>query len=128
MSDTTVPAQPEEPIKNPFLSNAVYDRLKWIALVGLPALGALYFALAPLWDLPKPNEVVGTIIAIDTFLGLVLGLATKNYNASDARYDGVLNVLAEDNRLIKQLDIHTPPEDIASKDAITLKVTQVPSE
>lgn len=125
MSDTTVPA------KQPALSNAVYDKLKWVALVGLPALGALYFALAPLWHLPKAEEVVGTVVAVDTFLGLCLGVATRNYNNSDAAFDGALHVDDQDTRLIHQLEITTPPEDLSKKDVITLKVvpvTPTPSE
>ena len=51
------------------LSNKSYDILKYIAQIVLPAAGTLYFALAQLWNLPHPTEVVGTITAVDTFLG-----------------------------------------------------------
>lgn len=122
MSDTTVPAT------KPFLSNTTYDRLKWVALVGLPALGTLYFLLAGIWHLPKAEEVVGTIVAIDGALGTLLGLAKKNYDSSDAKFDGVMNVLETDNKLINKLEITTPPEEAAQKQSITLKVNQVPPE
>lgn len=56
-----------------------YDRLKLLAQIVLPALGTLYVALAALWDLPKPQEVVGTIVAVDTFLGVLLGLSQARY-------------------------------------------------
>lgn len=62
------------------MSNKVYDILKWIAMVVLPALGTLYFALAGIWGFPCGEEVVGTITAIDTFLGVVLGISTAAYN------------------------------------------------
>jgi hypothetical protein len=62
------------------LSNKVYDILKAIALIWLPAIGTLYFALAGIWSLPYPEEIVGTITAIDTFLGAVLGISSANYN------------------------------------------------
>lgn len=62
------------------MSNKVYDTLKWIAQILLPAIGALYFALADLWGLPYPTEVVGTITAIDAFLGCVLGISSSSYN------------------------------------------------
>lgn len=62
------------------MSNKVYDVLKWIALILLPALGTLYFALAGVWNLPYAEQVVGTITAVDTFLGAVLGIASANYN------------------------------------------------
>jgi len=60
-------------------SNKVYDALKWIAMYLLPALGTLYFALAGIWGMPYGEEVVGTITAVDTFLGVLLGISTANY-------------------------------------------------
>lgn len=62
------------------MSNRVYDVLKWVAQYLLPALGTLYFALAGTWNLPYGEEVVGTITAMDTFLGVVLGISTVQYN------------------------------------------------
>ena len=61
------------------LSNKVYDILKWIALIALPAVGTLYFALAEIWGWPYANEIVGTITAIDTFLGVLLGVSAAQY-------------------------------------------------
>lgn len=62
------------------MSNKTYDTLKWIAMILLPALGTLYFALAGVWNLPYAEQVVGTITAVDTFLGAVLGIASASYN------------------------------------------------
>jgi hypothetical protein len=62
------------------MSNKVYDVLKWIALVLLPALGALYFGLASIWGFPYAEEVVGTVSVIDTFLGAILMISTNEYN------------------------------------------------
>ena len=62
------------------LSNKVYDILKWIAMYLLPALGTLYFALAGIWGFPYGEQIVGTITAIDTFLGVILGISTAKYN------------------------------------------------
>ena len=62
------------------LNNKVYDTLKWIAQYFLPALGTLYFALAGIWGFPYGEQVVGTITAVDTFLGVILGLSTMQYN------------------------------------------------
>lgn len=61
------------------LTNKVYDVLKWIAQYLLPAAGTLYFALAEIWGLPYGAEIVGTITAIDAFLGAILGVSTMNY-------------------------------------------------
>lgn len=64
------------------MSNKVYDVLKWIAQILLPALGALYFALPEIWGFPYAAEIVGTIAAVDTFLGVLLGISTARYNKS----------------------------------------------
>ena len=61
------------------LSNKAYDILKWIALYLLPALGTLYFALSQIWGFPYGEEIVGTITAIDAFLGAILGIRPVNY-------------------------------------------------
>ena len=62
------------------MSNKVYDVLKYIAQIVLPAIGTLYFALAGIWGFPYGEEIVGTITAVDTFLGIVLGISSANYN------------------------------------------------
>lgn len=63
------------------LSNKTYDVLKWIAMIALPALGTLYFALAGIWGLPYGEQVVGTITALDTCLGALLGISSASYKA-----------------------------------------------
>lgn len=62
------------------MSNRVYDILKWIALIFIPAIGALYFGLAQIWGFPYGEEIVGTLTLIDTFLGALLGISTAQYN------------------------------------------------
>jgi hypothetical protein len=62
------------------MTNEMYDRLKWIAQLLLPALATLYFALAGIWGLPYGEQVVGTLTAIDTFLGVILGISSSQYN------------------------------------------------
>ena len=62
------------------LSDKVYDVLKFIAQIVLPALGTLYFALAKIWGFPYAAEIVGTISAVDAFLGALLGISTAQYN------------------------------------------------
>jgi len=66
------------------MSNRVFDALKFTAQVVLPALGTLYFALSSIWGLPPYGEqVVGTITALDCFLGAVLGISTYQYNGGE---------------------------------------------
>lgn len=62
------------------MNNKVYDVLKWIAQILLPAIGTLYFAIASIWGLPYAEQIVGTITAIDAFLGALLGISTIQYN------------------------------------------------
>lgn len=62
------------------MSNKTYDCLKWVALILLPAIASLYFGLAGIWGFPYGEEVVGTIAVIDTFLGVILGISSANYN------------------------------------------------
>lgn len=61
------------------MPDKVYDVLKAIAMIILPALGTLYFALAGIWGWPYAEEIVGTITAVDTFLGVILGISTMQY-------------------------------------------------
>lgn len=64
------------------LPDKIYNVLKFIAQVLLPAMGTLYFALAGIWGLPYGEQIVGTLTAIDTFLGALLGLSTIQYKKS----------------------------------------------
>lgn len=65
------------------MSNKAYDILKYVAQIVLPAVGTLYFALASIWHLPYAEEIVGTITAIDTFLGAILMISSANYNKKE---------------------------------------------
>lgn len=62
------------------MSNKVYDALKWIAMIVLPALATFYLGLSNVWGLPFGEEISTTITLIDTFLGAVLMISTTQYN------------------------------------------------
>ena len=62
------------------MTDKMYDALKWVAQILLPAVATLYFAIAQIWGLPYGEEIVGTITAIDAFLGALLGISTYQYN------------------------------------------------
>lgn len=68
------------------MSNKLYDILKWVAQMILPALGTLYFALSQIWGFPFGEQIVGTITAVDTFLGVALGLSSVKYNQKQTRF------------------------------------------
>jgi len=65
------------------MSNKVYDILKWIAMVVLPAIGTLYFALAGIWGFPYAEQIGGTITAVVTFLGVLLGVSSAKYKQAE---------------------------------------------
>ena len=61
------------------LNDKTSDVLKWIAMIALPALGTLYFSLSNIWGWPWGEEIVGTLTAVDTCLGVLLGISTAQY-------------------------------------------------
>lgn len=83
------------------ITGKLYDWLKYLAQIVLPALGTLYFTLAGIWSLGSGGEVVGTIMAIDLFLGVLLGISQMNYNKAVSQA-GELHV--NDGQLLFQLD------------------------
>lgn len=91
MSNTTVGV----PTKKSFLSDYQYDVLKYVAQVILPALGTLYGALALLWDWPVDLSagIVGTIIAVDTFMGVALHISSSNYQKNDLGVHGTVGIV-----------------------------------
>ena len=62
------------------MSNKTYDTLKWVAMILLPALGTLYFTLSRIWGFPFGEQIVGTLSALDVFLGAILKISTDQYN------------------------------------------------
>lgn len=109
-------------VTNPFFSKKAYDRLKEFAMVWLPGLGTLYFTVASIWDLPYAAQVVGTVTAIDTFLGLVLHISVKAYNNSDAKFDGDIKVTPNDDGTNVVLGLDDIQNSLAEKSEVTLKV------
>lgn len=61
-------------------TNKTYNVLKYITQIVIPAVATLYFALANIWNLPYGEQIVGTLTAIDAFLGVLLGISTSKYN------------------------------------------------
>lgn len=100
------------------LNDNVYDILKWVAQIVLPALGTLYFALASIWGFPYGEQVVGTITAIDAFLGALLGVSTMKYNG-----DGTLHIdTSAPDKDTYNLALDTPLSELPDKKSIVLKV------
>lgn len=103
------------------MSNGLYDNLKSAAQIWIPALGTLYFTLAGIWGLPHAAEVVGSLTALDTSLGLILGLSSVNFKpASDGNLVIDRSSPAKD---VYSLELNVPPSEIANKSSLTLEVT-----
>lgn len=106
-----------------FLSNKMYSQLKFLAQILLPALGTLYFTLSGIWGLPAAEEVVGTIVAVDAFLGVLLSISTSSYNQSGAKFDGAVHLgeIDGDERSF-HLELPISAADIENADQLVLKV------
>jgi hypothetical protein len=104
------------------ITGKLYDVLKFLALVLLPALGTAYFALAGIWGLPSAQEVVGTIVVVDTFLGTILQISASQYNKSDAKYDGTVGVTETADKLSYVLNLNGDPADLKNQSEVRLKV------
>lgn len=109
-------------------SDSLYKWLKFLAQIALPGIGTFYFTIAQIWHLPAPEQVGGTILAIDTLLGLLLGLSTVQYNKNgqwDGKYDGeFLLVPTPDGTStlqLKSVDVNA----LQTQDRVTLKLTDV---
>jgi hypothetical protein len=104
------------------ITGKLYDVLKFLAMVVFPALGTAYFALAGIWGLPSAQEVVGTIVVVDTFLGALLQISSVNYNKSDEKFDGVIGVTETADKLSYVLNLNDDPELLKDKSEVRLKV------
>lgn len=100
------------------ISDKLYNVLKWIAQIVLPAMGTLYFGLAAIWGFPYGEQVVGTITVIDAFLGAVLGVSAVKYTG-----DGVLHIDTSDPVTDKwSFDATSPLNEIQEKKTVVFQV------
>lgn len=107
------------------LPDGMYDKLIAVVLYAIPALGTLYFGLAQIWGFPYGEEVVGTLVAIETFLGVVLGVSRKNYIPET---EGSLNFQETDPTeefLTVQLDKHV--FDLQDGELVTFRINKASS-
>lgn len=107
------------------ITGKTYDFLKFCALVAFPSLGTFYFALAGIWGFPAAEQVVGTIVAVDAFLGVILQISSTKYASSDAQFDGDVHVSTDgQGRYVYSLELNDDPEltTIEEKDKLVFKV------
>jgi len=109
------------------ITGKLYNGLKFLALVAFPALGTLYFAIAGIWGLPAAEQVIGTIVAVDTFLGVILQISSTNYNSSTAQ--GTLAIYETDEGKTFNLELAGDPEYVLEgKDRVVFKVQKTTGE
>ena len=114
-----------QPVKTPFLSNKAYDFWKYVAQIVLPAIGALYFALSQIWGLPYGEEVVGTITAVDIFLGALLLLSSNTYNkAIDSEAGGTLMVDRSETDPLLYLELDAPVDTLPLQKQVVFRVKE----
>lgn len=108
------------------LSSKLYDKIKVLVQVILPAFAALYFALGATWNLPAVEQVLGTVAALTTFLGVLLKASKSSYDASDTKFDGQLVLsIGERGQLQHTFELNDQPEGIPEKTEFKLKVVKL---
>lgn len=65
------------------MNNKIYDILKWVAIIVLPAASTFVASVFPLWDLPCADAIAQTITAVGAFLGAVLMVSNFSYKNGD---------------------------------------------
>lgn len=107
------------------MKNGTYDLLKDSALIGLPALGTLYFAIAQIWGLPYAEQIVGTITAVVVFLGVILKVASKKYEKTTPNVEGaviITNPEGNPEKELYSLELEGDVEALKDKNAIILTI------
>jgi hypothetical protein len=100
-----------------------YNLLKWVAQILLPAVGTLYVALAAALGLPAAEQVAASVLAVDTFLGALLGLSSKQFYNSDDAYDGKVVVTPDEENDLTDFNFTVDPASLESgQDKLLIKV------
>ncbi len=105
------------------MSNKVYNTIKWVTMIVLPAAGAFYFTLAQIWSLPAAEEVLGTLAALTTLLGALVGVSTSQYNKRHIPTAGTLNIDTSDPEVDKySMDFSVALNKLPEAKSVTLTV------
>lgn len=115
---TNTDTQPASP--KPMFTDATYDKINKLVQIVLPAIAALYFGLAAIWGLPSAEQVVGSIALVTTFLGTLLRISNRSYNAN---YDGNIVVTqVPDGPKMFSLELNVDPNDLESQKVVKFQV------
>lgn len=107
------------------INNKVYDVLKYLAVVGLPALATFVFTLGPIWEMSHVDQVAKTIVAVNTLLGALILVNQVRYNNSEAKYDGFIDpVTANSQTSTTALALKGDEYDVMNQKDVLLRVKQ----
>lgn len=116
-------ASPKE--STPFLGQRAYEALRVFVQILLPGLGTLYGTLGTIWGWPATEETVSSIAAVALFMGLVVSVARRSYDKSDAKYDGIIDV-QKDSDGVKQASLilknYEDPAEVVQQKEVLFKV------
>lgn len=113
------------------LNSKVYDRLKFFALIVLPAFAAFYLGLGQVWEWPRTEEIVTSIALFDAFIGAILQISNHKYKNDSSRIDGFLTAsgVDEDTGIPNlRLVVTTPPNELLVGHTALLKIGEPPSD
>lgn len=72
----------ETATNNYLIPDKAYTALKWLAMLGIPALSTFVQAIGTIWGFDLAEPIALTITAVGTFIGGIIGVsAYKNYKA-----------------------------------------------
>jgi hypothetical protein len=117
---------PPTPRNMLLMSDKLYNILKHAAAIGFPALSALYYTVAQIWGIPDTKEVMGTISAVNVFVGALVGVSYVKYNNSGAKYVGALEVIDSGDKKTFSLNLNSDPESLEQLSEATFKVVSSP--
>lgn len=107
----------------PSLSPKAYNAVRWLVELALPATASLYYGLSNTWGLPGGDSVVGTIALVTTFLGVIVGLNRRRYNAVSPAAAGTMVVKVDtDGMPTVGLELEKTPEELAGLQSIRFDV------
>ena len=99
-------------------TNDTYDKVKWIAQILLPGIGTLWFTISSIWGFPFGEQILGTITALDLFLGGLLGLSSNSYNG-----DGTMVIDKSDpQKDIYRMEFNDDLDSLSDKESVTFKI------
>jgi hypothetical protein len=125
MTSTELDNGPTSP-QGYFMNSHVYDILKKMVQIVLPAFGVFYMSIGAAWGLPGTKQVSDTIIAVCTFIGVLLAVSSRSYNKSDAQYDGALDITQnEDGSKVYSLNLNDDTSILDSKKNVNFKVHNI---